>query len=115
MPSDELKSGVPIIRIFKARARPGKERELAQKLATTSAGLVKDKPGLLGYFAGRPGQETSRDFLFITMWRHLEGMKELYGDAWRQSLLPEGYEGLIESCSVEHYELTDRLFRSPGA
>lgn len=108
----ELKAGVPIVRVFKARARPGKERELADKLARTSPTVVKDKAGFLGYFAGGPAQPESRDFLFISMWRHFLALKEVFGDSWRESHLPPGYAELIEKHSIEHYELTDEGLKS---
>jgi len=49
----EPKAGVPIIRVFRARARAGKERELADKLANTSPTVVKGKPAYLGYLRPR--------------------------------------------------------------
>lgn len=107
----ELKAGVPIVRIFRARAKPGKESQLASKLATTSADLVRVRPGLVAYLAGGPGHAQGSDFLFITIWRHFHAMKELFGEQWRMSLLPPGYEELIETHSVEHYELAEHLFR----
>jgi len=105
--TQQLKAGVPIVRVFKARARPGKEKQLADKLAKTSPTVVKDKTGFLGYFAGGPAQPDSRDFLFISMWRHFVALKEVFGDSWRDSHLPPGYAELIEAHSIEHYELTD--------
>ncbi len=101
---------VPLVRIFKARARPGRERELADKLSTTSAALVRDNAGLVTYLAGGPSQAGDRDFVFITIWRDFNAMKEFFGAEWPRSLLPPGYAALIEHCSVEHYELTGQLY-----
>jgi quinol monooxygenase YgiN len=110
--SDELKAGVPIVRVFKARARPGKEKELAEKLAKTSPTVVKGKPGFLGYYAGGPAQADSRDFLFVSTWQDFSALKEVFGDSWRESHLPPGYADLIEQHSIEHYELTDQALKS---
>lgn len=107
--NDQLTSGVPIVRVFKARAVVGKEKELAKKLATTSVGVVKDKPGFLGYFAGQPAQAGGRDFIFITIWRHFLALEGIFGESWRESFLPPGYAEIIEAHSIEHYELTDKL------
>jgi len=106
----ELKAGVPIVRVFKARAKAGKERELAKKLATTSVGVVKDKAGFIGYFAGQSAEVGGRDFIFITMWRHFLALREVFGDSWRESFLPPGYADIIEEHSIEHFELTDEFF-----
>ena len=111
MAKNDLKAGVPIVRVFRARAKPGKEKELAEKLSKTSPTVVKDKPGFLGYFAGGPAKSGSRDFFFITLWRHFPALKGVFGDSWRDSHLPPGYAEIIEEHSIEHYELTDQLLK----
>ena len=110
--NNELKAGVPIVRVFKARARPGKEKELAEELAKTSPTVVKGEAGFLGYLAGGPAQADSRDFLFVSMWRDFLALKEVFGDSWRESYLPPRYAELIEEHSIEHYELTDESLKS---
>jgi quinol monooxygenase YgiN len=107
--NDDLKAGVPIVRVFRARAKLGREKELAEKLNKTSPSVVKDKPGFLGYLAGGPAESGGRDFLFISMWRHFAALKEVFGDSWRDSHLPPGYAEIIEEHSIGHYELTDEL------
>jgi len=109
---DELKADVPIARVFRARARPGREKELADKLARTSPTVVRDRTGFLGYLAGGPAQPDSRDFFFISMWRHFPALKAVFGDSWQESHLPPGYAELIEEHSIEHYELTDEGLKS---
>ena len=86
--NDELKAGVPIVRVFKARARPGKEKDLAEKLAKTSPTVVKDEAGFLGYFAGGPAQPDSRGFLFISLWHDFLALKAVFGEPWQESHLP---------------------------
>ena len=109
----ELNSGVPIVRLFRARARAGKERELAEKLIKTSPTVVKGKEGFVGYFAGGPADVGGRDFVFVTLWRHFAALKNVFGDSWRESHLPPGYSGIIEEHSVQHYELTDDFRAGP--
>lgn len=112
--TDELKADVPLVRVFRARAKAGKEKELAEKLANTSPTVVKDKAGFIGYFAGGPAQPGSRDFFFISMWRHSRALKDVFGDSWRESHLPPGYGEIIEEHSIVHYELTDEALKSGG-
>lgn len=100
---------VPLLRIVKARAVPGCERALAEKFATTSPQLVRDQPGLLGFLASGPANDATRDFVFATMWRDADALKACFGQEWHVSLLPPGYSELIESCSVEHYQLTEEF------
>lgn len=110
----ELRPSVPILRIFKARAKSGCEGALAEKLATTSAQLVRDRPGLVGFLASRPANDAERDFVFATIWRDADALKAFFGQGWCVSLLPPGYSDLIEVCSVEHYHLTEQFWSGDG-
>ena len=110
---DEPPSGVPILRLFKARARLNCESALAEKLATSSVRVVRDEPGFLGFVSAGPATSTDRDFVFATMWRDVEAIKARFGRDWRASFLPPGYAELIEECSVEHYHLTQQMTPNP--
>ena len=106
----ELRSGVPILRLFKACARPNCESALAEKLATSSVQVVRDEAGFLGFVCAGPANNSDRDFVFASIWRDADAIKARFGDDWRVSFLPPGYAELIEECSVEHYQLTEQSF-----
>src|SRR5215467_995926 len=102
----ELRSSVPIIRVFRARAKRGCERALADKLATSSVEVVQGQPGFLGYLVAGPASEGQHEFIFASVWADADAVKVRFGEQWRVSLLPQGYADLIEECSVDHYHLT---------
>ena len=102
----ELRPSVPIIRAFKARAKQGCERALADKLATSSVEVVQDQLGFLGYLVAGPANERQHEFIFASIWANADAVKARFGEQWRASLLPPGYAELIETCSVDHYHLT---------
>jgi quinol monooxygenase YgiN len=104
--SYELRPSVPIIRVFRARARQGCERALADKLATSSVEVVQGQPGFLGYLVAGPASEHQHEFIFASIWANADAVKARFGEEWRVSLLPPGYAELIEECSVDHYHLT---------
>jgi len=103
-----LRPSVPIVRIFRARARQGCERALADKLATSSVQVVKGQPGFLGYLVAGPANESEHEFIFASIWADADAIKARFGQEWRAALLPPGYAELIEECSVAHYHLTER-------
>ena len=109
----ELRPSVPIIRVFRARAKRGCEGALANKLATSSVEVVEGQPGFLGYLVAGPASEGQHEFIFASLWADADAVKARFGEQWRVSLLPPGYADLIEVCSVDHYHLTgqslDRL------
>lgn len=104
-----MKLSNSILRIFEVRARPGNAALLKQKLSDTSVAVVNGKPGNLGYFFGRNLSSDENDLLFISIWKDLQSIKALFGDEWEDSFLPQGYEQLIDSCSIKHVEFDGKL------
>jgi quinol monooxygenase YgiN len=104
--SYEIRPSVPIMRVFRARARQGCKGALADKLATSSVQVVQGQPGFLGYLVAGPAVERRHEFIFASIWRDADALKARFGPQWRDSLLPPGYAEVIEECSVEHYHLT---------
>jgi quinol monooxygenase YgiN len=104
----ELRPSVPIIRIFRARARQGCKEALADKLATSSVQAVRGQPGFLGFLAAGPANDIQHEFIFASIWTDADALKARFGHEWRVALLPPGYAELIEECSVEHYHLTEQ-------
>lgn len=98
-----------IMRVFEVRAMPGNVEVLKQKLSDTSVSVVNDKPGNLGYFFGENLSSDGNDLVFISVWKDLESIKSLFGEEWEKSYLPEGYEEIIESCSIRHIEFDGHL------
>ncbi len=91
-----------ILRVFDVRAKAGKTELLKQKLSDTSVAVVKGKPGNLGYFFGENISSDGNDLVFISVWENLDSIKSNFGEDWEKSYLPEGYEEIIESCSIKH-------------
>ena len=96
----------PIMRIFEVRVRRGAAEELLQKFATTSAEVVKGKPGNLGYFFGRHVGGDDDEVIFTSLWEDLDAIKNRFGDDWQQSYLPAGYDSLIASHKLRHIDLS---------
>ena len=95
-----------VLRVFEVKARPGCVDELKTKLADTSVSVVKGKPGNEGYYFGQLENADGRDLVFISIWASLDAVKRHFGEAWSVSFLPEGYDALIEACSVKHYSVS---------
>ena len=98
-----------ILRVFEVRAKAGDTELLKQKLSDTSVSVVKGKPGNLGYFFGKNLSAAGNDLVFISIWKDLESVKSLFGRDWEEAFLPEGYDDIIESCSIKHIEFEGNL------
>lgn len=98
-----------IFRMFEVRAKPGCADRLRQKLSGASIAVVKGEPGNRGYFFGDVLSSDGDALVFISVWRDMASIKARFGADWQQSFLPEGYEELIEHCSVSHMAMTGGL------
>ena len=82
---------------------------MKQKLSNTSVAVVRGKPGNRGHLFGENVSSDGNDLVFISVWKDLESIKSYFGGDWEQSYLPEGYDALIESCSIRHIEVDGEL------
>ena len=94
----------PVLRIFEAHVKEGHVEELLENFSTTSSKVVEGHPGNRGYFFGRCVQGGENMVMFVSMWDDLEAVKHRFGEAWQVSYLPDGYEDLIETCSLRHLD-----------
>jgi quinol monooxygenase YgiN len=94
----------PILRVFEVRCKPGCRDRLLENFATTSADVVRNEPGNRGYFFGRCIQGGEDTVLFVSVWEDLESVQSRFSEGWQESHLPEGYEDLIETCSIRHFD-----------
>ena len=100
-------SSRPVARVFRATAAPGCRDELLRKFHSSSAALVNGKMGCLRYRILEPVDASAPEVVFESVWRDLDAVKEAFGDAWRQSHLPEGYSALMTAHSVHHFLVSE--------
>ncbi len=104
----------PILRLFEVTAKPGCAAELLSRFATSSADVVRGEPGNEGYFFGQDITVEGEIVVFASVWRDLDAVKVRFGDEWQQSFLPEGYDALIDTCSVRHVDLSNGWHVEPA-
>lgn len=105
----------PVLRLFEVRTKKGCAEQLLRNFATTSADVVREEPGNRGYFFGR-GIATDEDtVVFASVWKDLDAIKTRFGAEWQVSFLPDGYENLIDECSVRHIDMSGGWHVQPAA
>lgn len=104
-----------IFRVFEVRAKSGHADVLKHKLSSTSVSVVSGKPGNLGYFFGPSLSSDENELVFISVWKDLESVVSLFGKDWEASFLPDGYDDIIETCSIKHLEVDGRLVAQDSA
>ena len=105
MPQESPHQG-PILRLFEVKTKKGCAAELLKNFATTSADVVRHEPGNEGYFFGQ-GMAADEDVVvFASLWSDMGAIKQRFGADWQTSYLPDGYEAMIEHCSVRHIDMS---------
>jgi quinol monooxygenase YgiN len=95
-----------IVRVFRARAKPGMVDALEQRAREEVIPEVAAAAGLVAYHAGRPHGD-SRDFVMVTVWEDLDAVRAFAGDDYTRAVLYGDTPELIEEMSLEHYEVVE--------
>lgn len=96
----------PVLRIFEVQTKPNAADELLRNFATKSAAVVKGEPGNHDFFFGRAIESEGDRVIFVSVWQDIAAIQARFGADWQTSYLPDGYEDLIEACSVRHVDVT---------
>jgi heme-degrading monooxygenase HmoA len=96
-----------IVRVFRARVRPGKQAEFEAKVRELSIPLVKAQRGLVAFYSGRPMKSSPDEFVMVTIWESMEHLQAFAGDDWDHSVIPEPERPLLKESFVHHYEVIE--------
>jgi len=100
-----------IIRVYRCTVVAGKEAEFREFAFGKRHPWLRERPGLVAFFAGRPlpGND-DRQRCMTQIWESERALRAAMGDNWRETpVLPPEAQALIETASVEHYELADHF------
>ncbi len=95
-----------MVRVFRAQVRAGKQVDFQRKVEQLSIPLGKSQPGMLAYYAGKPAESTSDEFVMVTLWDSLASLKDFAGEDWSRAVIPEEELPLLEETFVHHYEVS---------
>src|SRR5262249_38305194 len=108
-------SSPPIARLFRATAAPRSRDAVLKRSHSSSAALHNNRGGCLKYRILEPVDASAPEVVFESIWRDLDAVKVAFGEAWRQSHLPEGYSALMTAYSVHHFFISESSTRSTPA
>lgn len=97
-----------IIRIFRARPKPG----MADALTSADRGGLHSVRRLAARLArtvhGRGMGSTGDELIMISVWEGIEALKNMTGDNWEDTVIPDQREAdRIAESSVRHYRSVD--------
>jgi quinol monooxygenase YgiN len=97
-----------IVRVFRARIREGRVADFRRMVEEQSIPWLRQSEGMLGYFAGEPLAESSREFVMVTLWRDVDALRAFAGETWDTPVVTPDEEPLVEAMFADHYARFDR-------
>src|SRR5258708_28401325 len=98
-----------IIRVFRARLKPGMHPAYERLCREVSVPLMRALPGCQTTYIAPLSERRPHVFVFVWVWRDLESLRAFAGARWEQATILPGEADLMESVRVEHY---DESYRS---
>ncbi|MCJ8276697.1 MAG: antibiotic biosynthesis monooxygenase [Bdellovibrionales bacterium] len=95
-----------ILRIFEVITKPNCSEKMLENFKSTSTQVVENEPGNLGYYFGKGVASEKESVIFVSIWKDLESIQNRFGENWKESYLPEGYEEIIEVHSLKHIDVS---------
>jgi quinol monooxygenase YgiN len=96
------------LRIFRVKVRQGRAAEFKRMVQEQSIPWLERSDGMLGYFAGEPHDDSSHEFVMVTLWRDVDALKEFAGNAWQTPVVTDDEAPLVEVMSADHYLRFDK-------
>ncbi len=94
-----------ILRQFRVTVHDGKEKEFEEIFRDEILPMVKKQEGLVWVAAGKQWEDNPNVFCMTMLWRDLDAIKTFAGKDWKQARIEPSEAHLIQSNSVEHFEL----------
>lgn len=94
-----------IIRVFRPTIHPGKESEFEGFLRDTAVPLVSQQAGLVTQHVGRPRDQSSTEYLFVTVWENVQSIRAFAGERWQEAVIAPEEEHLLKETWIGHYEV----------
>ncbi len=93
-----------IIRIFRARVRPGKQEEFERFMNEKVIPMVGKHKDIAEY-AGRPYGSSSNEFTYVSVWKNLSDLRVFAGEGLGGIIDTTRRIALLEETFLHHFEL----------
>jgi heme-degrading monooxygenase HmoA len=93
-----------IIRVFRPTIHAGKQPEFESFLRDTAIPLVSRQAGLMGQHVGRPLDQSTSEYLYVTMWKNVESIRAFAGERWQEAVVTPDDAHLLNDTWIAHYQ-----------
>jgi heme-degrading monooxygenase HmoA len=92
-----------VVRVFRARIRPGKEGEFERFVLGTGVPLVTAQAGSQ-VTVGKSRWSDQPEFTVITHWDSIDALEAFAGKDWQQAVVEPEEEHMLAEVFCDHYE-----------
>ncbi len=104
-----------IMRIFRARVKPGRRGEFERLVQEKSIPIMRKQPGLITIQVGKPMDRRPDEFVLVSVWEDLASLQVWTGENWNDVVPLPGEADLIEEATIQHYVQSEQdVYRSTG-
>lgn len=93
-----------IIRVFRARLKPGKRAAYERLCREHYIPLIREQPGYMTARIGEARQGAPLDFALVSIWKDLASLQAFAGEHWQEAYIVPGEADMLETVAVEHFD-----------
>jgi heme-degrading monooxygenase HmoA len=93
-----------VVRVFRARIRPGKEDEFERFVMGKGVPLVTAQAGCSHVTVGKSRWSDQPEFIVLTHWDSIDALESFAGEDWRQAVVEPEEEHMLTEVLCDHYE-----------
>lgn len=102
-----------IMRIFRARVKPGRRGDFERLVREKSIPIMRRQSGLITIQVGRPMERRPDEFVLVTVWEDLASLQRWTGENWNEVVPMPGEADLMEEATLQHYvQAEEDIYRS---
>jgi transposase/quinol monooxygenase YgiN len=92
-----------ILRVFRARLKPGRRAAYEQLCRMTTFPMMRAAPGCLAVRLGTPARR-SEEFVIVSVWQDLASVQAFVGEHWEEAIILPGEADMMEEAHVQHFD-----------
>jgi len=104
-----------ILRVFRARLKPGRRATYEALFYRHALPLMRKAPGNVAIHIGQPQPDRPDEFVLATVWTDLAALQAYTGANWREIMILPGEAELVEEVGVQHFDEAFHPLTEPHA
>jgi quinol monooxygenase YgiN len=93
-----------LIRVFRAKARPGKQAEFKKCIELLTLPNIQHRNGMVAFYPGQTSGAQTDEFVLVTVWRDAAADRIHSSSDWAKAIIPPEALPLLQDFNVQSYQ-----------